>query len=504
MKRPTTSALLLLTVALTLFRPTPGAVVTGESGPSVLSDRRVILRPGRWKILRAGDGQAFLSYRFNLNWNLTSFVSVDYPECAKVACQGLPDNGERLSCDIICGSGSWRDADFALSTALSSQIRTARELQAAFGDLMALADAHLDRELGSKNSGPQALRSVDVMKYHRSLIEETQAAAKGTAEGFRTQIYADNDVSLSRSSGSPFVERMNAWKSGALLLSAQLNAVTFAFVGARERLAVCAQGLMRADMTGCAPGSPSEFHTDIPTAARPIFSLSTHGGLALDVERKKWQPVLLSRWFMLFVDSSAENRTCWLDRGMVNDSSLSYREPRCDRRGLCEALLVDRDTFSVCHAMRGSKFGPECPLVCGSACFGPLCYDTRSASYSLTKGVEAESWRGRSEEILVAGEPQTLSKGEDERAKVLEMQAVTDAHLDLLDRAVSVTRAVETLNATIKRYVEKFESKAVECTLRERQCERAAVRGTAAASVALFLSTVTCPLLVLVIVKIKY
>nr|BBA49227.1 hypothetical protein [Oryzias latipes] len=508
MKRPTRAACLLSTVALTLFRVTPGPEATRseESGPSAPRDPRVILRPGRWKILRPGDSQTFLSYQFYLNSNLTFFVPSDYPECAKVSCQGLPDDGERLGCDVLCGSGSWRDADVALSTSVRSQYRTARELQAAFKDLEALADAHLGSDL---DSGSQPSATVDVMGYHRSLIEEARAAAKATEEKFQKKREGDyeNDDD-SQLSGSAFAARMNAWRSGALLLSAQLNAVTFALVGARERLAVCAQGLMRADMTGCAPGSPSEFHTDVPTAARPILSRSTHGGLALDVERKKWEPVLLSRWYMAFVDSSSGNRTCWLDRGMVNDSRSSYREPRCDRRGLCDSLRVDGDTLSACQVKRGSDISQDCPLVCGSACFGPLCYDSHFNSYTLTKGVEAESWRGRSREILVAGEPQTLSgahlaRGEDERATVLEMRARANAALDLLNRGVSVTRAVETLNATFKGYAKRLESKADERSLRQRQCEKAAVRGTAAASVALFLSTVTCPVLVLVIVKMK-
>lgn len=109
-------------------------------------------------------------------------LEVDYPECSQVACRGLPDSHQ--GCDHLCSSGTWRDATIALETATLEYNRAMASLDAAFNDIAALMDTHIiNRHWCVSDSVSKFLsyhgkvsasdpQAVDVMRYHRTLIDE--------------------------------------------------------------------------------------------------------------------------------------------------------------------------------------------------------------------------------------------------------------------------------------------------------------------------------------------
>lgn len=479
------------------------------AGDGEITERRVVLRPGTWKIRARVDRPAYLVYHFSLGANWTTADADDvfrYPNCSRAACEGLsrPERG----CDSVCYDGKWRDASAAVSTAARDYGRALREVDSAFGHLTAVVNTRVGRNVAmdSMESGLPLSHSpdrVDVMMDHRALIEETRAAAISTARRFAARGTEDGVAPL-RSTGK-FLGRMNSWKSGALLLSFQLNSATFALIGARERLLACARGVLRSDMTGCAPGFRPEFYTDVPAASRSPPSSSPSSGLVLEVRRDRWNPVSLSRWYMAFVDSSQGNRTCWLDRSMLNDSRSDYREPICDRRGLCDPLELDDDTLAACDVRRDGEVSSECPLACGSPCFGPLCYKRGSSSYELRVAVDLDP---ESAEILVASEPRILSKAysvseEDARASLAQMRERAGRALEQLDRGVSVVHALKQMNSKLRSCADRIDSGNVKCLRETDECRRSVVRGGAAATASLVFSAITTPLLIVLILKLR-
>ncbi|KAK2813514.1 hypothetical protein Q5P01_000798 [Channa striata] len=468
------------------------------------SDRTKKRRGDRSRV----DRPAYLVYHFSLGaggQRRTPAASSVTPT-APCACEGL--SASRRGCDSVYSRRQVARRLRAVSTAARDYGRALREVDSAFGHLTAVVNTRVGRNVAmdSMESGLPLSHSpdrVDVMMDHRALIEETRAAAISTARRFAARGTEDGVAPL-RSTGK-FLGRMNSWKSGALLLSFQLNSATFALIGARERLLACARGVLRSDMTGCAPGFRPEFYTDVPAASRSPPSSSPSSGLVLEVRRDRWNPVSLSRWYMAYVDSSQGNRTCWLDRSMLNDSRSDYREPICDRRGLCDPLELDDDTLAACDVRRDGEVSSECPLACGSPCFGPLCYKRGSSSYELRVAVDLDP---ESAEILVASEPRILSKAysvseEDARASLAQMRERAGRALEQLDRGVSVVHALKQMNSKLRSCADRIDSGNVKCLRETDECRRSVVRGGAAATASLVFSAITTPLLIVLILKLR-
>ncbi|MEO1630843.1 MAG: hypothetical protein AAFU38_08695 [Bacteroidota bacterium] len=250
---------------------------------------------------------------------------------------------------------------------------------------------------------------VDVMLPHRLSVDSARLAVETTTTASLARETERGDPA--QRDATDFAVRMSSWKSGALLLAAQLNTLASALVGAKERLLDCAQGVLRYDMTGCAPGFPPDFYTDVPLSERSISHASASLGtrVVFAVRRDRWNPVPLSRWYMAFLDVSRGNRVCWLDRRMVNLSETNYREPSCDWRGLCDPLEVDADTLFECQVRADGRVPPSCPVSCGPRCFGPLCYKHELDSYELRTAAIEVDFEGK---LLSAPSPAALAKSD--------------------------------------------------------------------------------------------
>ena len=493
-------------------QPSPTArrqplVAAPSQGNAPPVDHRVILQPGRWKIRAPESTNAYLTYHFFLGSNWTAF-EVDYPGCSQLACRGLADR-HRGGCDLLCSTGTWRDATVTLNTATLEYNRAMASLEATFNDLAALMDTHVKR-LGISSPGDSVSELlayhgtvfkgsgvVDVMRHHRTLIEEALNNAKSPVLSAHTERASSyNDTS----------DLLDTWKSGAFKLAVQLNAVTFAFQGAQQRLLSCAQGVQRADMTGCEPGFNTEFYIDTPVASRSLSS----GRLAMTAKRERWYPVALSHWYMPFMDSSKGNRTCWLNRPMVTDMRDNYRVPQCDYRGVCEPLVLDDETVSACEVNENGEIRFDCPVACGTPCFGAVCYQPQSDTYELRTGVRGNHALNAT---VGAPRPRVLSKvyslsdfDTDNVRLVANIRNYSKRAYKLMRRGQATLRDIVAMEVIARNYIAKVYA---DKTARSEgngkcvDCEHMIGRSRFMAAASVILSALTCPLLIVVIVKLR-
>ena len=495
-------------------------------------EHRVILHPGRWKIRASDTSSVYFVYNFILGFNWTK-LEVDYPECSQVACRGLPDSHK--GCAELCFSDTWRDATVTLTTAILEYNRAMSVLDAAFNDLAALMNTQIIHQHWSASDPVAKLLShhgkvsssehhvVDVMRYYRALIDEALGNVVKHFPGARlSEKFKDVNPHASLNVESPLdsqlvsglkgTSRLNilldTWKSGAFKLAVHLNAVTFAFHRAHQRLNSCAQGVQRADMTGCEPGFIEEFYTDIPVASRSQSS----SRLVMVVKRDIWNPVVLSRWYMPFIDSSKGNRTCWLDRPMVSDTQFNYRVPICDSRGVCEPLEVDDETMSACEVNENGELSMGCPVVCDHPCFGPVCYQSQSETYTLkTASSEVRVANGTSYMSLIRTptSPRILSNVHylsdvDINASLVTLRNQSLRASQLLQRGETMLQKIITMDATARKYVVEMsaETAAQEQGVKWLDCESMIGHSHFMAAFSVTLSALTCPLLIILVIKI--
>lgn len=524
------SALFLIPVSSQ--HPTPTGVLRGHGLDSTLDslirnddrDHRVILYPGRWKIRTPAIHSVYVTYHFLLGFNWTE-LEVNYPECSQVACRGLPDSHQ--GCDHLCSTGTWHDATITLKTSTVEYNRAMASLDAAFNDLAALMDTHIVNRQRSVSDPVSKLLSyhdavsasdpqiVDVMQYYRTLIDE---ALKDVGEHFpgmlsyaplNTESILENRPVLGSNNPIKFNELLDTWKSGAFKLAGQLNSVTFIFQGAQQRLQSCAQGVQRLDMTGCEPGFITGFYTDIPVASRSLSS----SRLVMVVKRDRWNPLALSRWYMPFIDSSKGNRTCWLDRPMVSDNHVNYRVPQCDCRGVCEPLEPDNDTLLACEVNETGEISLACPVVCGSPCFGPICYQSQSNTYTLrtayrvARDIDVENDQNV---VQVKRSPRMLSKVYslselDIQTSLAGIRNRSTWSSVLVQRGETVLHNIIAMDVTARKYIDKVyadnttQSQGPKCV----DCEHMIHRSQFMAAVSVTLSALTCPLLIIVSIKLR-
>ena len=500
-------------------------------------DHRVILHPGRWKIRTPESGNPYVVYHFILGFNWTK-LQVDYPGCSQVACRGLPDS--HRGCDSLCSTGTWRDATIALEAATSAYNRAMASLDATFNDLAALMDTHIVNQHWSVSSDPISKllsyhgkvsdsQFVDVMRHYRNLIDD---ALRNVMEHFpNTLSYTthvntvvknsnnnnnNNNLPASESNyKSPFNGLLDTWKSGAFKLAVLLNVVTFAFHGAHQRLQSCALGVQRSDMTGCEPDFIAEFYTDTPVASHSVSS----SRLVMIVKRERWNPVTLSHWYMPFLDSSKGNRTCWLDRPMVSDMRANYRAPLCDSRGVCEPLELDNETVTACEVDKNGEMSVACPVVCDTPCFGPICYQPQSGTYT-TRAASGAFGVDLDDLVRVTKSPRILSNVHplsdvDIRASIANVLDRSARSFELLRQGETVLQNVISMNLTARKYIDKLHtetaatatatateaanSAAIKCV----DCERMLGSNRFMAGVSVTFSMLTCPLLIVVMVKLR-
>jgi hypothetical protein len=414
-----------------------------------------------------------------------------------------------------------------LSTATLEYKRAMTLLNAAFNDLAALMDTRISNNHNMAVSDPVSKllsyhgkvltwdpHVVDVMGYYRILIE---GALENVVKHFPSTLShgplnADPLLYNRQPPGSNDTSRFNGlldtWKSGAFKLAIQLNAITFAFQGAHQRLLSCAEGVLRSDMTGCEPGFITEFYTDIPVASRSLSS----SRLVMVVRRDSWKPVVLSQWYMAFIDSSRGNRTCWLDRHMVNDTNYNYRMPQCDPRGVCEHLKPDEDTVSACEVNYKGEISLECPLVCGAPCFGPICYKAKSDMFTLRSTSAGKPDTDTANDVSVVRmtkSPRILSKvyslsDLDIYTSIASVRNLSAQSTLLLQQGQTVLRDIITMDAMARKYIDKVRADTASLSQGNKyvDCELMIGRSRFMAAASVTLSALTCPLLIILVVKV--
>lgn len=475
--------LLVFSVILGLSIAKRGSTQVGDESSESETDVRLIHPPEVWKIRDPQSGSSYLTYHFFLGSNWTS-LKAHYPECSSVACLGLP--ASYRECEKLCSYGTWNDVSAALASVTRDYDETAARLDAAFNDLAALVDARLVDETSPLSPG---LSAVDILRDDRRSIEKALSDL-GASKGLDT---GEDGVAA-----GGLVNIMESWKTGVFKYSAQLNVVTSALQRARARLQLCAHAIRLSDMIGCKSGFAIDRVADVPVNARLLSSSQ----FSVVVKRVPWTPITLSPWSMHFLDTSRNNRTCWLDRLMVNDSYANYRAPRCDTRGLCEPPEPDEDTIRRCRVTERGKLSVDCPITCGHRCFGSICYDEQLGIYRQKSG---EPLPGETSAIPVMLTDVYSWSDSDLKDSVVRAQDLLGRAAELLASGEQLLLGVKDVNAAVEKYTQRAHvTSSVMCAHETKciaDCEETMSRSRIVASAALVLSVITLPLLIILILK---
>ncbi|KAJ8010053.1 hypothetical protein DPEC_G00070980 [Dallia pectoralis] len=230
------------------------------------------------------------------------------------------------------------------------------------------------------------------------------------------------------------------------------------------------------------------------------------------VKRETWNPILLSRWYMPFLDSRRGNRTCWLDRPMVSDAHRNYRVPLCDSRGLCDPLEPDNDTVSACEVNENGEISLGCPVVCDNPCFGPICYRLQSDMFTLSTAIDRAPGVPAYEQsmIQVTKSPRILSKvyslsESDMHESLASVRNLTARSFELLQRGETVLRNILATDAAARKHIAKVQAETEGRSSKTKcgNCERVMGRSQFMAAASIVFSALTCPILIAVIIKLK-
>lgn len=480
------------------------ATVTATNGSDTQTedDHRLILTPGQWKI-RSLEPPAYVTYNFNLGLDVTK-QQIVYPACARIACQGHTEY--QSGCSAPCLSGTWHQTDVLLQTTIRLYDRAVESLDASFTDLAAIMDTHIMSATPDWTGGPRARaardlyssRTIDVMEYYRAMMRQSLSEIKNVS--LPVKRIADRGSRLANS--TRLVNALEMWKIGVYTLATHLNTMISTIKAAEQRLVLCSEGVVRSDMTGCEPHLSAKFHTDTPILSKSV-SVSK---LTLLAMRKTWEPLLLSRWFMPFVDTSRNNRVCWLAASMLTDGVVNYKMPYCDARGLCDPLQLDETTVSSCEVDAAGIVSLHCPLQCGAPCNGPVCYDTHTKRYNVLAsqtGASTEHGFNRTIKPRSLSQAQSLTDA-DLRRTLAYVNNITDETSSLWQRTQNVFSVVEDTRTQSLAYVEKVDRDMVSfCDRVAADYQQAFTRLQILSYVSLILSVLTCPLLVIICTKIR-
>lgn len=478
---------------------TATCTATNGSDTQTQGDHRLILTPAQWKI-RSLDPPAYVTYNFNLGLDITK-QQIAYPTCARIACQGRAEH--QSGCSAPCSSGPWQQTDALLQTTINLYGRAVESLDASFTDLAAIMDTHIMSVTSDWTGGPRAAgdlyssRSVDVMEYYRAMMRQSLSEIKTVLLPVKT--IANRG---SRLTNSTRLVSLETWKIGVQTLATHLNTMILTIKAAEQRLVLCFEGVVRSDMTGCEPHHSAKFHTDIPISSKSV-SVSKLSLLAM---RKTWEPVLLSRWFMPFVDTSRNDRVCWLTTSMVTDGAANYKMPYCDARGLCDPLQLDETTVSSCQVDHTGTVSLHCPLQCGEPCNGPVCYDTRTKQYNI---LSSQTGAATEHGFNRTTEPRTLTRARSlTDADLLQTLAyvnnITEETSSLWQRTQTVFSSVEDMRTQSVAYMKKVDDDMVPfCDQLAEDYQQAFTRLQILSYMSLILSVLTCPVLMIICTKMR-
>lgn len=465
-------------VAMCILAATVIANNESDSG-----DYRLILAPGQWKIRRA-EPPVYVSYSFNLGLDITK-QQILYPTCVQITCQGHTDMS---GCKVPCSSGTWHQTDMLLQTSIRLYDRAVESLDASFTDLAAIMDTHITGEPPAPPARYSS-RTIDVMEYYRAMMKQSLSEIETVL--LPVKEIADQGSRLAN--GSRLVNSLETWRNGVYTLTSHLNTMISTVLAAEQRLVLCSEGVVRSDMTGCEPHLSVKFHTDTPISSKSV-SVST---LTLLAMRKTWEPILLSRWFMPFVDTSRNDRVCWLATAMVTDGAVDYKMPYCDARGLCDILQLDEATVPSCQVDAAGEVSLHCPLHCGAACNGPVCYDTETERYSVLVSQTTEHDFNRTIKPRLLSRAQSLTDA-DMRQTLSYVNNLTEETSSLLQRTRSVFADVDETRTRSLAYMEKVDRDVVSCDRVTADYQQAFTRLQILSCISLILSVLTCPLLVII------
>lgn len=338
-------------------------------------------------------------------------------------------------------------------------------------------------------------RTIDVMTYYRAMMRQSLSEIKNLSRPVKRitgESYLANSTRL--------VNALETWKAGVYALTTHLNSMISTIRAAEQRLVLCSEGVARADMTGCEPHLSAKFHTDIPISSRSV-SVST---LTLLAMRKTWEPLLLSRWFMSFIDTSQNNRVCWLATSMVTDGAVDYKMPYCDARGLCDPLQLDETTVSSCAVDAAGAVSLHCPLQCGAPCNGPVCYNSHTERYNI---LASQTGSTTEHDFNHTIKPRPLTQAQsltaaDLRQTLAYVNNIANETSRLLQRTRNVFSTVEETKTQSVAYMGKVDVDMVSlCDRVTEEYHQAFARLQILSYLSLILSVITCPLLVIICTK---
>lgn len=465
-------------------------------------DHRLILTPGRWKV-RSRDPPVYITYSFVLGLDISK-QQVLYPTCVQIACHG---RAERSGCSTPCLSEPWSQTDALRETTVDLYDRAAQSMVASFVDLAAIMDTHITSEpsdlpTGSRRAsaegGSYHARTIDVMAYYRAMMSQSLGEIKNLTrpvEALTAESHPANSTRLANA--------LETWKSGVYALTIHLNSMISTARAAEQRLVLCSEGVARADLTGCEPHLSAKFHTDVPLASRSVSASS----LTLLAMRRTWEPMLLSRWFMAFVDTSQNDRVCWLATSMVTDGTADYEMPHCDASGLCDPLQLDETTVLACTVDASGAVSSHCPLQCGAPCNGPVCYNSNTERYNILAWPVGPTTREHG--FNLTAKPRSLVQAQSLTASDLGQTMAYVANManetaGLLRRTRDVFGAVEETKTQSLAYMRKVNVDMLPvCDRVTEDYHRAFIRLQLLSYLSLVLSVIACPMLVIIFTKMR-
>lgn len=476
------------------------SLVTTKGYSTVQNDYRVILQPREWKIRDHINHATEIEYRFSLGLKWSE-VDLTYPSCNQVACKGIV-NGKRKHCEQVCATQVWHERNGLLQTAKYAYERAIVLLNTTFGDLAALIETHIPDPTLEKHISVQARAwehriLIDVMKYHRMLLETILDNITMNNQ------HASFLVSPSTSTAKISVfELLDTWKTGVLNFAIQLDTLVHILREARLQLLRCAYAVQVSDLTSCQPGLIHGLYTDTPVDSH-WHSLDR---LVLIARRVAWNRVTLSFWYMPFIDSSQGDRICWLDRPMLNDTHSNYKVPKCNAQGVCEPLEIDNNILSQCEVNKDGEIGIDCHVICEGSCFGPICYNSESETYTpreIYPDQQKSSFVNYNLLFLTTKTPRILRT-----VQSLSQRDVNESYSRMLTRAHEASHLLQEgqrvliefikVKSIAQKYIEKVTKSGRDGG--EYEDEQRKLQYIAVAS--LTLSVLTCPIFLVLLIKI--
>lgn len=171
-------------------------------------------------------------------------------------------------------------------------------------------------------------------------------------------------------------------------------------------------------------------------------------------------------------------------------------------------LELDNETVSACEVTENGELSLECPVVCGLQCFGPICYQPQSDTYTLRSGgARVVHSTNESNPIWVIRRPRVLLKVHslsdvDLYTSLISVQNQSAWSSKLLQRGKAVLQNVVTMSVIAQKYIDDARVETAARSL-EINCEHTIGRSRYMAATSVTISALTCPLLIVIIIKLR-